>query len=77
MDYLLKLNACHQLAMGFDFIIAMFTVLGIRKSARDGLASLLRRQGVGYFGLILIVHTATVVGTGSFRCRRSYLTGVS
>lgn len=60
--------------MGFDFIIATFTVIGVRKSAKGGLASLLRRQGIGYFGLILIVHTVTVVGTGSFRCRRSYLT---
>ena len=60
--------------MTFDFIIAVTTVLGVKKSAGDGLAALLRRQGIGYFGLILIVHTITVVGTDLFRCINHCLT---
>ena len=68
------LNTCNSPATGFDSIIVIFTILGIRKSARDGLASLLRRQGIGYFGLILIVHTVTVVSTSYLFCRSSYLT---
>jgi hypothetical protein len=72
---LLDLNARNSLAAGFDFVIAISTVLGIRKmSARGSLASLLRRQGIEYFGLILMVHTVTVVSTDSFRCWGSHLT---
>ena len=61
-------------AAGFDFIVAIFTVLGVRKFRRGDLATLLRHQGIGYFGLILAVHTVTVVGTGSFRYCGSHLT---
>ena len=53
--------------MGIDFIVAVITVVGIRKTSKDGLATLLRRQGIGYFGLILMLHTVTIVGTESFR----------
>jgi len=54
---------CYSPAAGFDLTVAIFTVLGVRRSARDhGFARLLRRQGIEYFGLILILHTVTVVG---------------
>lgn len=66
MTYL-ALNECDSLAAGFDSIITIFTVLGARKFRRGSLASLLRRQGIEYFGLILIVHVVTVVSKGSFR----------
>lgn len=62
--------------MGFDFIVAVVTVIGVRKSSKDGLAALLRRQGIGYLGLILMVHTVTVVRTESFRRTVHYLTAV-
>lgn len=63
----LKLNACNSPAAGFDLIVATLTVLGVRRFGSGGLAALLRRQGIEYFGLILIVHLVTVVGTGSVR----------
>ena len=66
VDGLLKLNARNSPAAGFDFIVAIFTVLGVRKFRRGDLATLLRHQGIGYFGLILAVHTVTVVSAGSF-----------
>ncbi|KAF9646261.1 hypothetical protein BDM02DRAFT_265998 [Thelephora ganbajun] len=59
-EYMILLGAFSIYTAGFDFIIVVFTVLGVRKSGRDSLASLLRRQGIGYFGLILIVHTITI-----------------
>ena len=62
--------------MGFDFIVAVVTVAGVRKTSKDGLAALLRRQGIGYLGLILMVHTATVVGIVSFRRLKNYLTTI-
>ena len=68
------LNACKSPAAGFDFIVAIFTVLGVRKFRRGDLATLLRHQGIGYFGLILAVHTVTVVSAGSFHYRRFHLT---
>ena len=68
------LNARNSPAAGFDFIVAIFTVLGVRKFRRGDLATLLRHQGIGYFGLILAVHTVTVVGTGSFHHRKPHLT---
>ena len=61
------LNACNSPAAGFDSIVAILTVLGVRKFERGDLATLLRHQGIGYFGLILAVHTVTVVSAGSFR----------
>lgn len=60
------LNACDPPAAGFDFIVAIFTILGVRKFRRGDLATLLRHQGIGYFGLILAVHTVTAVSAGSF-----------
>lgn len=65
VDGLLKPErVCYSPAAGFDLIIAIFTILGVRKSARNhGFARLLRRQGIEYFGLILILHTVTVVGS--------------
>ena len=63
MDGPPNLNARTLSAAGFDFIIVVLTIIGVRKYDGGNLASLLRRQGIGYFGLILIVHTVTVVGT--------------
>jgi len=60
-DFMFLLGAFSIYTMGFDFIVAVVTVIGVRKSSKDGLAALLRRQGIGYLGLILMVHTATVI----------------
>ena len=68
------LNTRNLPAAGFDFIVAIFTVLGVRKFRRGDLATLLRHQGIGYFALILAVHTVTVVSAGSFSLLRSHLT---
>ena len=74
MGGVLNLNARNSLAAGFDFIIAVSTILGARKFGRGSLASLLRRQGMGYFGLILILHVVTVVSIGLFSYWGPHLT---
>jgi len=60
-NYMFLLGAFSIYTMGFDFIVAVIAVLGVKKTSKDGLAALLRRQGIWYLGLILLLHTATVI----------------
>lgn len=66
---------CDSPAAGLDLVVAILTILGVRKfGPSDSLAGLLRRQGVEYFVLILLVHTAIVVGISSLVFWGSFFT---